>query len=238
MLQSLLEWLLVYFLLIDGDIPKNQTYTLNLMQTILQTTSGLHDAESIMAILRQQTRASHEHIERVSCLARLFASDYRRGDYRDLLARLHGFYEAIESALYTDLPVFAQPVLGHRRKSRLIVRDLQALEVKRTEIDCLPLCFKLPSLHNYAARMGVFYVLEGATLGGQLIRRRLLEHFGVGISPALNFYGCYGEKAGLEWRTFRNFMADYFDDDQHSANEVVSAANATFDCLRDWLEQN
>ena len=208
------------------------------MQTSIQTTSNPHVTSSIMASLRQQTRASHEHIERVPRLARLFMSDYRRDDYRDLLARLYGFYEAIESVLFTDLPVFAQPVLSHRRKSRLIAKDLEALNVKRAEIDRLPLCFKLPPLNNYAARMGVFYVLEGATLGGELIRRRLLERFGVEIAPALNFYGCYGEKAGSEWRAFRDFMTDHFDGCQQSIDDAVSSANITFDCLGDWLEQN
>ena len=205
--------------------------------TDIHAASGPHSSASITATLRQQTRVSHERIERVPRLAHLFMPDYRRDDYRDLLARLYGFYEAMESALFADLPAFAQAVLGHRRKSRLLARDLRALGVKRADFEHLPLCFKLPPLDSYAARMGVFYVLEGATLGGELIRRQLLEHFGVEISPALNFYGCYGDEAGAEWRAFRNFMTDYFDGCQQSIDDAVSSANAAFTCLEEWLAQ-
>ena len=41
-------------------------------------------------------------------------------------------------------------------------------------------------------------------LGGQVIRKRLVEHFGRPILAACAFYSPYGEQAGEQWRRFRH----------------------------------
>jgi heme oxygenase (biliverdin-IX-beta and delta-forming) len=81
----------------------------------------------------------------------------------------------------------------------------------------------------------VCYVLEGATLGAQIIRRRLTTHFGDQIAGALRYYGCYGEHAGERWRSFHALMTTQFNAESAAADDAVAAANATFATLDAWL---
>jgi heme oxygenase len=127
--------------------------------------------------------------------------------------------------------------LGHKAKSELLIKDILLLGMDNAQIQHLPRCEKLPQLSSFAQQMGALYVLEGSVLGGRIISKRLKEQFGADIQDKLNFYGCYGENVGTEWKNFQNFMANQFDDKAEDMPEVVAAANATFLALQQWLDK-
>lgn len=84
--------------------------------------------------------------------------------------------------------------------------------------------------------MGACYVVEGATLGGQIIRKHLHRHFGASVDGALSFYSGYRKQAAQEWRTFGALLGSLFDKAERSVqDEVVAGANATFIALEAWL---
>ncbi len=192
--------------------------------------------QSIMKQLRDETQSSHKEIESVSCFKRLFSPDYSLEEYRNLLIGFYGYHEAIESILFEELPEFSVTTLQHRSKCSSIILDLQALGINKDDIIQLPLCDKLPQLNSFAQHMGAFYVLEGSTLGGQVISRRLLEHFGQQILQALNYYQCYGEQVGTEWRNFQVFLSQHFNNDDKQTRELINSANATFKALTEWMQ--
>jgi len=192
----------------------------------------------IMTRLRNETRIQHVRIEQSPQLRRLFDDDYALQEYRNLLIKLYGFYQAIENALFADDWLVRQPALVQRQKSGLLIRDLQALALNHQTITQLPKCAALPQIDNLAQRMGALYVLEGATLGGQFIRQRLLQHFGFQILPALNFYSGYHEKTGAQWRIFGRLMTDYYTTGLLiPSDDIVVAACETFQAMTDWLEK-
>jgi heme oxygenase len=55
-----------------------------------------------------------------------------------------------------------------------LLDDLQALGCTPS-LERLPMCAQLPVIDSSAACLGVLYVLEGATLGGQILRRKSLR---------------------------------------------------------------
>lgn len=57
-----------------------------------------------------------------------------------------------------------------------------------------------PGLASRAEALGALYVMEGATLGGRVIRRELAAR-GVSLD-GLEFLDPYGERAGERWRSF------------------------------------
>lgn len=187
----------------------------------------------MMLRLRHETETAHERIEQVPALARLLAADYTLTEYQTLLGRLYGFYAPLEARLFAA----DTPLVGLQPKTPLLTADLTALGLAE-RLDTLPRCPTLPALSAPAQIMGSAYVLEGATLGGQLLRRQLLAHFGETIRPALNFYSGYGEQNGRQWRYFGELLAQRYDDaDPMVQDSIVAAANATFTALQDWLEQ-
>src|SRR5262245_27999590 len=119
---------------------------------------------SILTLLKTQTRPLHDGLEaRVDIVRRLQS----RGSYVNLLAAFYGYYEPLERALLrvAQLPTVIVD-LAARRKVALLERDLAELDVDPAK---LPQCDQLPALDSCGAAVGCLYVVEGATLGGQII---------------------------------------------------------------------
>jgi heme oxygenase len=189
-----------------------------------------------MASLRSETRAAHERIEKISALARLFAPDFSLAEYRRLLGQLYGFYAGLEVPLFDNLDLADQAVLGHRRKLPWLERDLHTLGLAADEVARIAICAQVPATQTTGQRLGVFYVLEGSTLGGQVICRHLLAHFGSEIEPATHFYRGYGERTAQEWRAFHAHMEQRCAGDTEDGDVIIESANETFTSLSNWLE--
>ncbi|WP_394752563.1 biliverdin-producing heme oxygenase [Crenothrix sp.] len=199
--------------------------------------SATEEPPLIMSMLKTETTVAHKQLERTKCFSKLFEPVYSLEDYQALLCYFYGFFSAIEPLIFDDLTEAHRSILGHKVKTDLLIKDLNLLGIDETELKQLPVCDKLPELNSFAKRMGALYVLEGSVLGGRIISKRLKEHLGEGIYDKLNFYSCYGENVGTEWKGFQHFMASQFDEDSTETSEVVAAANDTFLSLHQWLER-
>ena len=193
--------------------------------------------------LRHETRSLHDQLERHPRLAPLTTDALSREAYGELLERLLGFYEPLEARLATqEAPV----ALADRWKTPLLVRDLHALGRSPA---ALPRCAALPEVCSAEHVLGCLYVLEGATLGGAVIRRHLARNLGVTPEAGGAFYASYGANVGPMWKAFcagveayevgrwRPAMRrqDRAPTDARAADAVVGAARATFVALDDWL---
>jgi heme oxygenase len=151
--------------------------------------------------------------------------------YAPLLLRFLGFHLVWEN----DLQEF--PTLACELKTRSRIRnlrdDLRTLGLTDAEISCVPLCGDAHRVTLDEARaLGAFYVLEGSTLGGQLITKHLS---GAGWLPAegLSYFNPYGSRTGVMWRSFKRWLE--IQAEHHAANDVVSGARGTFVVLQKWL---
>ncbi len=190
------------------------------------------DGHSIMAKLRLETSEAHTSIERSPAMRAIFSEDYSLKNYRSLLRRLWEFYSPLEREVFGKFPKDLATELEYRRKAHCLAADLCALG------DTAPVSedLALPAFTSPAERAGSLYVTEGATLGGQLIRKRLHDHFGDAIVPALSFYSGYGKQAAKEWRAFGALFGGLFDRAGASVQDhVVAGANATFNAMERWL---
>jgi heme oxygenase len=203
----------------------------------MQTIRAMHpSAISLSRLLRDGTRAHHERMETLPCVARLSAPDLRLAEYRELLARMYGYYRPLEARLYAaPVPGIARE-LGLEPKSTALATDLAALGVAAA---ALPTAMPgdLPEAESEAARTGVLYVLEGATLGGTVLARRLRKTLGPRVSPALRFHGFYGEHTGDHWRRFRAALDRAGRFSEAECQAALEAARTTFEGLAGWLQR-
>ena len=130
---------------------------------------------SVLSELRAGTHTLHVALEK---RLPFFSERLDLERYKHLLAAYYGFYEALESNLLAcELPQGFE--LSTRLKTPALRQDLRALSVR---IEALPLCDNLPPLNNPASVLGVLYVLEGATLGGNVLRKHVSDQlFGFDI---------------------------------------------------------
>lgn len=182
--------------------------------------------------LRLATHQAHVRVER-----RLpFGSPlFNLPAYRQLIAALYGFYRPLEAALALRAGAIPDLQWPERVKLPLLTRDLGALGVVQADVEALPSCDWLPSVHNQARVLGCLYVLEGSTLGGQVVQRLLVDRFGAAVADALSFFSSYGSQVGTRWRSFLGCLEASGHDD--SPDEAEKAAADTFRLLEIWLQQ-
>ncbi|CAI8769221.1 heme oxygenase (biliverdin-IX-beta and delta-forming) [Pseudomonas sp. IT-347P] len=152
-----------------------------------------------------------------------------------LMQAYYGFYLPLESALLRSDAIPADFDLTPRLKAPTLCADLHALGVSDEALQSLPQCQQLPIIDSSAACLGVLYVLEGATLGGQILRREISSRLGLEADNGAAFLDIYGAATGRRWRDFIEDLGSR----PMSATEraaVVTAAQTTFSCFERWLE--
>ncbi|MBX7249044.1 MAG: biliverdin-producing heme oxygenase [Caulobacteraceae bacterium] len=148
----------------------------------------------VLDLIREETAGDHARLEgRLDIFTRL-ASPEGRGD---LMQRFWGLYAGLEDRLAEWLEPVAGLDYAARRKLPALDRDLAALGLRPDPARRLP----PPKFSGAVEAMGFQYVLEGSTLGGKAIARRVqsLGLSGIGLS----FFDVYGSDTGNRWRDFR-----------------------------------
>jgi len=187
--------------------------------------------------LKLETRPHHERAERT---VRLLEPGLTLDGYREHLERLHGLWAPLEAELARLLPVLPPELRASERwKLPLLVKDLEALGHDAASLARLPRATRLPRLTGLPEALGCFYVLEGSTLGGQLILRHLQRHFAAVSAGGFAFFRAYGEEVGPMWRAFGEVVSGA---SAAAASEdfdarVVRAAQDTFDAFEAWLRR-
>ncbi|PNY79478.1 biliverdin-producing heme oxygenase [Deinococcus koreensis] len=154
----------------------------------------------LLDALRTNTRPAHERLEaRLSILR----PDLTLAQYTDLLRRQYLLYLPLEAQVGRAIPAHWLALLDwpERRKTHLLGADLQALGERWPDAGASAETVR-PALPDEAAAWGALYVLEGATLGGQVICRHLGPHLGLQPGAGLSFYASYGALVGPRWKAF------------------------------------
>jgi heme oxygenase len=183
--------------------------------------------------LRLHTRAQHERIE---AALNIPDSIRNRDDYARLLAAFYGFHVPLETALLQhEASLSAVGVkLSARRKAHKARADLLSLYGGSEAIQKLTFCPLPPALPTWRHALGSLYVVEGSTLGGQIIARQLHRHLNLQAAAQLRFFSAYGARTGTMWRAFvaalnrLNLAAE-------DAAHVLQGAEATFEALERWM---
>lgn len=183
-----------------------------------------------MQRLREATRQAHMRIEGALPLLDPKLTLVR---YRGVLEGFYGFYMGLEPCLLAAAGAHAADIeLGRRGKLPLLRLDLQALGRSVAEVEALPRCVDLPRADTPSEALGVLYVLEGATLGGQVIGRSLAAALGLGAANGAAFFAGYGDETRAMWKRFSEHV------DRSAALDseaVIASAVDTFEKLRSWL---
>lgn len=183
--------------------------------------------------LRIHTRCHHERIERVLDLP---GSIHDEADYVRLLSGLYGFYAPLEARLrfheaHLRTLNFAPDT---RLKAHQLSEDLRACGLGEREISALPLCRKVPQLPTWQHALGAMYVLEGSTLGGQIIARALRSSLHLNPDAQMNFLLSYGARTGAMWSSFVKIL-NVVELSASERSDVLAAAGETFQAMENWM---
>lgn len=184
--------------------------------------------------LRSSTGALHKKLEENVLSRRLMSNDVSLEDYRIYLERLYGFVFSFEK-LFIDELASIIPDSEQRRKSQKLKSDLCSIEPTGfTNINIYPeekMKALLPSIHH---ALGGFYVLEGSTLGGAVIRKHLVSRLGKSITGRDEYFSVYGEELSSKWKEFLGHLVGYAERTGRE-EDMIKGASATFKALDEWF---
>lgn len=169
-------------------------------------------------LLRRSTRAAHTRLEASVDLPTRLADPVERARVVQGFAALHAAIEDAAEPWLADVPSLG---FSERRRTGLLARDLADLGVGH--LPPAPL-----AAGDSAEAMGMLYVAEGSTLGGQVIRRSVTDMAGLG------FLDPYGAETGVRWRGFLAVLEDLARTPDQRAAAIVGARRA-FACAEALL---
>jgi heme oxygenase len=186
--------------------------------------------------LRDGTSDLHARIELNPRFRRLMAADLERGEYIALLGRLLGFHGPFETALHMAAALLPAGIgLGGRlTRCVLLHRDLLALGRSAQEIAALPMA-PMPRLAEPEAVWGTLYVIEGSSLGGQIVARRLSATSGLGPENGAGYHTPYGSGTGAMWLGFKAALEHEYATGRLDPDVTVAWARRTFATLDAWV---
>lgn len=179
---------------------------------------------AILQALRAETRPAHDALEQNAFNQALVAGTLTEGLARYFLAKMYGFLVPYEARLRRQ-SLGSEWEAEARQRAHLILEDLQLPAA------ALPLCPDMPPLASWPQLLGAMYVVEGSTLGGQVIARQLAK-----LNSELRTYFLgYGEQTGSRWKAFCQLLAQEANPTNQTA--IVQSASLTFQKLSAWLSQ-
>lgn len=182
----------------------------------------------LLRALRDATSARHQEVERL--LPASWSTLGREG-YAAYLSQVAGFHVPLEGRLFAahDWDALGLSDGSARPRAPLLCADLAALGIDPAT---LPYATTLPDVQDVARALGVLYVLEGSTLGGQVLARQVSS--GAAGLPT-SFLDGAGAATGARWASFCRFAEGLAARDPAVASRAVAAADETFATLAAWL---
>ncbi|WP_316829299.1 biliverdin-producing heme oxygenase [Pedobacter aquatilis] len=185
----------------------------------------------IANLLRTETVEKHKELESLMFVNEIMNNTLSIENYKKLLTVNYIIHQKLENKLANmlDTNIAEQLEMNTRFKLAALEEDLAYWKIDSLSLPGLDFELFVPE-KNTAAVLGALYVLEGATLGGNVIKKHILANPNfTNHEDGLHYYGVYGEKLGAKWKTFVSVLndsvlaADY--------QQCISSANHTFDNL-------
>ncbi len=182
---------------------------------------------TLLALLRDGTRDSHERMEAAPALACLMSPALTASSYVFALQALQALHAGV-AARFAMLP-HARPICAPDDSAlRLLAQDLAWFGAGPRR--CLALD---GAVTDGPTGLGALYVVEGSALGARVIGRAVSQSLGVGAGRGGSFFcSTTAEAARSRWLAVAGFLtASGASLDADAQARVVAGARAVFDAL-------
>ncbi len=232
----------VPFIFLIGDMlsirnQKKADVKVFLMSNIL---SNLADDDSMIEKcslkIKHATLARHQSLERVALLQPLSGKHLNSENYRLILEKFYGFFSPLEVLINRFEIVIHLPDYPMRRKSTVLLSDIDYLNKERDTHPSIPLCTDLPNVESLETAFGCLYVMEGSTLGGRFIYKAIEETLAFKQGHGASFFFGYGAETGAKWKLFQQALDQICSGGNDDS--TIAAANETFFKFQNWLNTN
>jgi heme oxygenase (biliverdin-IX-beta and delta-forming) len=182
--------------------------------------------------LREETETLHQELEKI--LIPRIKQTSTPAEYLSLLKLFYGYYYPLEQHIAAHLDTSFPGGFEHRRKASSLLQDMAV--INGSPVEAPALCSDIPEITDACQALGALYVLEGSTLGGQVISQILTRNLSIPELPkALSFFEGYGSHTQEMWDSFVHYIDGYNGTDAQKARLLQSAAD-TFLKFKLWAQ--
>jgi heme oxygenase len=173
--------------------------------------------------LKIRTLVNHQQLEKQ--LVFQLRNIRNKEHYVRVLQLFYSYFTALEHKISRHIGTAELIDLPQRRKSENLLLDLNAIYGK------IPLIAPddyLPEIIDQAQAFGALYVMEGSTLGGQVIAKMVEKQ--LGLATGTTFFKGYGDQTLKMWNDFKLVL-----DAQPDDEKIIRSADATFAKFSLWI---
>ncbi|AZA86637.1 heme oxygenase [Chryseobacterium shandongense] len=178
---------------------------------------------TVSEYLKQNTASYHDAAEKLFNSAKIFNKTFTLEDYKKIIHTNYLMLLHSEDKIFEELKDYSEKLkLSDRKKLPLIEKDLKSLLLEKSVAD-----HELELISQHEA-LGAMYVIEGSTLGGNVIAKQLSKTEGFdGVT--FNFFGCYHENTAAMWKNFKETIDAEVHEKKY--DEVLSGAKKLYTFL-------
>ncbi|MEO8402330.1 MAG: biliverdin-producing heme oxygenase [Gammaproteobacteria bacterium] len=184
--------------------------------------------------LKKETHNLHKKIEQTSLFKKILLQEISLCDYHLLIQKFYDFITPCE-ALIDSLP--CKSIIENRKKQPWLEQDLHALKISTKNDTHFPKCIHLPALYDCEQVYGYLYVMEGATLGAQVITKMLKTQLQITSDRGGRYFYGYGDMTKVMWNDFCLNLRNISDTEQQ--NKIVHSAIETmyrfYECMENKI---
>jgi len=191
----------------------------------------------IANILRTETAQNHAALESLMFVNEIMNHTLSIENYKKLLTINYIIHQKLETELTNKLSEKLSDELEMESRIKLsaLEKDLKYWDIDYSSLPALNFELYIPE-NNDAEVLGSLYVLEGATLGGNMIKKHILANPNFeGKEAGLNYYGIYGDTLGTKWKSFVTILNENVTEADYQ--RCIKSANETFANLIKLSEQ-
>ena len=185
--------------------------------------------------LRASTADCHKQLELNSLSLALLSDTVNENIYCTYLARLYSFVKGFEQYAYPELGQYFLNI-NDRKKTLFIEEDLKAHHIAINKHTLLEEALFRDTYTDVYVAAGALYVLEGSTLGGQIIVKHLQKTMPPGFVNAAYFSG-YQQRTGSMWKEFLQQLTALPQSTQQE-QQIITGAITTFKIIDSLLNNN
>lgn len=181
--------------------------------------------------LKTNTETNHQQLEK-QLVTRMKAVRSKE-KYTDLLQLFYTYFGGLEEEIDQYINPAYLADYAKRRKTDALVKDIVdlggVLQSKASGVD-------LPQLKNHLQAFGALYVIEGSTLGGQIISKMMAKQLDLQGDIGLTFFKGYGDNSVPMWNVFKQAL-NAQTQTQEDVSTVTATANETFLKFKKWIDK-
>ena len=166
---------------------------------------------NLRTLLRDATHPHHVQLNRHLLLAGLIQPNYPLNHYHTLLGTYYQLYALLEERINLFLKCHPEAfVYDERCKLPWLINDLAFFQIDPLALPPLsPSATDFLTIETVGQLVGVLYVVEGSTLGGQMISQLLAKNLGFTRDTGSCFFTGYDENTQPFWQRLLLFWIPY-----------------------------